>query len=519
MRFFHKLFLCTALILTVSLSVMTCITLSISMENSIQRECNAALSEHQLLEYAIACSILNVVSTGMGVVNEENIAELAERSATLLADTDHFLLVDAEGNVIAGDGRFFNKNSEEYKKSGKVEENNYHLENPEPVKNQSFEEEVNLLAKPKEDQMVYEIQNKSDKQQIFVSSSFSQNHIELCLYTTKDITYIFQDMNLLLQREKQIFLLVLTGSCGIMLLLAWYLTRPIAILKESVSAFSKGNYDSRAEITAKDEFAELAVVYNQMAEALQQKIADLELAAKQKEDFTANFAHELKTPMTSIIGYADMIYQKKMSEEEIRSAAGYIVNEGMRLEALSFKLMDLLTLEHKTFMLEETQMKEFFEDIRESIEPLARKRQVELEFRCSDGWARIEMDLFKTMILNLLDNALKSGGDKIIVLGKIVQYKRERSQKTGNSIHSEKKDERYYRIIIRDNGRGIPEKELARITEAFYMVDKARSRKEHGAGLGLALASRIAAIHDTQIKYRSVVGEGTEVMVDLKTAE
>lgn len=69
------------------------------------------------------------------------------------------------------------------------------------------------------------------------------------------------------------------------------------------------------------------------------------MAAKKQEDFTANFAHELKTPMTSIIGYADTLYQKKMSEDEVHSAAGVILNEGMRLEALSFKLLELITLD------------------------------------------------------------------------------------------------------------------------------------------------------------------------------
>ena len=73
-----------------------------------------------------------------------------------------------------------------------------------------------------------------------------------------------------------------------------------------------------------------------------------------------------------------------------------------------------------------------------------------------------------------------------------------------------------YRIAVSDNGRGIPPEDIERITEAFYMVDKSRSRSEHGAGLGLALVSRIAKLHDTKIHYESESGKGTKAYFDMK---
>ena len=108
---------------------------------------------------------------------------------------------------------------------------------------------------------------------------------------------------------------------------------------------------------------------------------------------------------------------------------------------------------------------------------------------------RVEYDLFKTLLLNLADNAIKSGADTICILG--------RSMDTG------------YQIVISDNGCGIPEEEIARITEAFYMVDKSRSRKQHGAGIGLALASRIAQLHGAELKFESKLHHGTSVFVTL----
>jgi signal transduction histidine kinase len=232
-----------------------------------------------------------------------------------------------------------------------------------------------------------------------------------------------------------------------------------------------------------------------MADTIQEKIRELEDAAQRQEDFTANFAHELKTPMTSIIGYADTLYQKDLSPEQVHQAAGYIMNEGMRLEALSFKLLELITLNRDTFTLEETQMELLFQDIRETITPTAEKRGVVLSCTWEDGWVRLEYDLFKTLLLNLLDNGLKSGGTEVKLEGRV----------EGDQ----------YLISVTDNGRGIPADELERITEAFYMVDKSRSRREHGAGLGLALAEKIARIHGSHLHYESELYEGTCVTLRL----
>ena len=228
-----------------------------------------------------------------------------------------------------------------------------------------------------------------------------------------------------------------------------------------------------------------------MADSIEEKISQLEDAARRQESFTASFAHELKTPMTSIIGYADTIYQKDLSPEQVRQCAWYIMNEGMRLEALSFKLMELQSLKSRDFTLEETEISTLLRDAAETIAPNAAKRGVKLSCAFESGWVRLEYDLFKTLLLNLLDNALKSGASGVLFRGGA--------------------EEGVYHISITDNGRGIPEAELKRITEAFYMVDKSRSRKEHGAGLGLALASRIAELHKTALDYESIPGKGTRV--------
>lgn len=260
-------------------------------------------------------------------------------------------------------------------------------------------------------------------------------------------------------------------------------------------AFAAGNYHRRIKTQARDEIGDLTRSFNQMADTIQDKIGELELAVRQREDFVAAFAHELKTPMTSIIGYADTIYQKRLPPEQVHEAAGYILNEGMRLESLSFKLMELITLDRQDFLLEEMDLGELLRDVEETAFPAALKRKVRLSVTRAPGYARVEYDLFKTLLLNLLDNAFKSGGNQVWLTGEVREDR--------------------YRIRIRDNGRGIPADQVQRITEAFYMVDKSRSRREHGAGLGLALCARIAAIHGTELHYDSAEGEGTTVTVEL----
>ena len=158
----------------------------------------------------------------------------------------------------------------------------------------------------------------------------------------------------------------------------------------------------------------------------------------------------------------------------------------MRLEALSFKLMDLLNLDRGNFILEEMDAEQLLDDVRASILPAAQKRGVAIQSNAAPGWVRVEYDLFKTLLMNLLDNALKSGATTVGLYG----------VPSGGS----------YRISVVDNGRGIPEAELRRITEAFYMVGspaRARSTARDWASRSRQRSRRsITRIWNTQAARR-----------------
>ena len=214
-----------------------------------------------------------------------------------------------------------------------------------------------------------------------------------------------------------------------------------------------------------------------------------------------SFAHELKTPMTSIIGYADLLRSQSLSGEEAQEAANYIFSEGKRLESLSFKLLDLLMMKKEDINLVPTDMKSIIENLTMHLQPVYRKNNISLQCRCAPGYCLTEPDLFRSVLNNLLDNARKAldNGGNILILGERVKG--------------------YYRIRVFDNGRGMPEEAIKHITEAFYRVDKSRSRAQGGVGLGLALCKEIIDIHKGTISFASREGNGTCVTVVLKETE
>ena len=460
MRFFYKIFLSTILILTVSLSTIEYLTVSYSLEHSVQREQDSALAQHQTVKYSIQTVLLNV-EDGLDQENMENIGKTA--AATLWA----------------GCGLYFSQKGQAcYYNSCEIE----------PT------DSGNEVDKG---QLGYEISIDMDgSRYLQVRSQFSQDGRDYLLITEKNVTGLFAEADALRKRCELFYWVILGAASVLLLLLSWTMTRPLAALRNTTWEFTSGDYGARAKVSTHDEVGDLARAFNRMARTIENKIEELKDAARRQEDFTANFAHELKTPMTSIIGYADTLYQKTLPPDQVHQLAGIIMNEGMRLEALSFKLLELITLERSDFQLEEARIDEVILDAAETARPAAVQRGITLECEVQTAWVRLEYDLFKTLLLNLMDNALKSGTDRIEVTGR------------------EMEDD--YQICVTDYGRGIPQAELERITEAFYMVDKSRSRKEHGAGLGLALAARIARLHHTELSYDSTPGKGTTVSFLLK---
>lgn len=314
----------------------------------------------------------------------------------------------------------------------------------------------------------------------------------------RELTEIYGIRRTLLRQYRiALSVLLVLGMAGIYLL-SHYITRPIERLGRTAKRIADGEFSLRSDNKSGDEIGQLARDFNRMADKLVAQMEEKILEAKQKEDFTAAFAHELKTPLTSIIGYADMLNTMKMSEEERAEASFYIYSQGKRLESLSHKLLELVSMDKNPVVLREIPAKRLAENLRETMRPIWSKRGIRGKVEMEKGVIRGDEELLLSLFYNLLDNAAKAmdKGDRGFILLK------------GTAL-----PDGGYEVKTVDNGRGIPKEEIGRITEAFYMVDKSRSRKEGGAGIGMALCQRIIQLHGASMQIDSRLGEGTVIKV------
>lgn len=316
-----------------------------------------------------------------------------------------------------------------------------------------------------------------------------------------DIVYDITSVYAARAQEQNTFRLLLivifvVGSITSMIA-ASLLTKPLEKLSSLAQHISHGDYSARLHIHSGDEIEALANDFNNMADTIEDNISELHFSMEKQEQFMGSFAHELKTPMTSIIGYADLLRSQNMSEDETNEAANYIFSEGKRLESLSLKLLDLLVVKNQETILTPTDPALAVRNVINVMKPELAKEHITLKSSCRKGCCMMDIDLFQSLIINIIDNARKAIDDNGLI-----------------HVAGTVRDANYV-IIIKDNGRGMPPEEITRISEAFYRIDKSRSRAQGGAGLGLAICSKIAEIHQAKIKYKSAVGRGTVVTITL----
>ena len=301
-----------------------------------------------------------------------------------------------------------------------------------------------------------------------------------------DIVYDITSVYASRAQEQNTFRLLLiaifvVGSITSMIA-ASLLTKPLEKLSSLAQHISHGDYSARLHIHSGDEIEALANDFNNMADTIEDNISELHFSMEKQEQFIGSFAHELKTPMTSIIGYADLLRSQNMSEDETNEAANYIFSEGKRLESLSLKLLDLLVVKNQETILTPTDPALAVRNVINVMKPELAKEHITLKSSCRKGCCMMDIDLFQSLIINIIDNARKAIDDNGLI-----------------HVAGTVRDDNYV-IIIKDNGRGMPPEEITRISEAFYRIDKSRSRAQGGAGLGLAICSKIAEIHQAKIQ-------------------
>ena len=219
-------------------------------------------------------------------------------------------------------------------------------------------------------------------------------------------------------------------------------------------------------------------------------------AAKSRQDFTANVSHELKTPLTAISGYAELVENKMVDEDQTVRFAHEIRKNAARLLSLINDILRLSELDELEMPVQ-PQKVELFSLTREvcgNLQLQADARHIRLQCFGREVEITGDRELIKEMMENLVQNAIR--------------YNRE-----GGYVQVTVKDAGRPAFVVEDNGIGIPQEAQERVFERFYRVDKSRSRETGGTGLGLAIVKHIVQIHDAHLELASTLGKGTKITV------
>ena len=215
-----------------------------------------------------------------------------------------------------------------------------------------------------------------------------------------------------------------------------------------------------------------------------------------KREFFANASHELKSPLTSIIGYQQLIQQGILTtSEEIQDATLRTIKEAQRMNKLIIEMLDLSRLENNVqTILEDVKISKIINDCLQELTPSIEKKNIEIDLNLDDVTITTsQSDLYK-LIKNILDNAIiynNENGKIIIIL---------------------KNNE----LTISDTGVGISKEDLEHIFERFYRVDKTRSKESSGTGLGLSIVKHICILYGYKINIESQIGIGTEIKISFQ---
>ncbi len=353
------------------------------------------------------------------------------------------------------------------------------------------------LPVPSADQCSYLLVADKNGQGLVIMSIISAGDTNLELVARFDVSHIYEIREAQQKQYFIVYMAVVFFGIVASVVLSFALTRHLHRLTTTVRKISGGDLSKRSRIPSNDEFGQLSRDLDAMADKLQENIIRLESDMQRQESFMGAFAHELKTPMTSIIGFADLLRQGNLDENTRMMAADYIYSEGHRLERLSFKLLDLLLLKKDEVIMKRVWLGNYLAEVDRALAPNMKNKGIRLVCRAEQKRVALEPDLVKSLLYNLVDNASKAmdNGGIIAVRATVIP---------GGC---------QFQVV--DNGRGMEKAELAKITEAFYRVDKARSRSQGGAGLGLALCKQIVELHNGNISFASEPGKGTRVTVNL----
>lgn len=317
------------------------------------------------------------------------------------------------------------------------------------------------------------------------------------------IIYVYYPLAKISELAQQEVILLVTGAVMFLLVAAFFvyygmgkILQPLAKLQRAVGKMTKGHYETRVEVTSKDEIGSLSAAFNQMAAAIQRE-------DEAQKSFLATVSHELRTPISYVKGYSEAIKNGLVDAQQKEEAVQIIAKEAARMERLTNEFMQLARKDEMT--VSEYDPLVLAESLRDAIclvSQQAMNKQIQIKQNFDEELIVIgDEQKLKQVWINVIENAIR--------------YSHEHAQiiMTTSQLDNEAV------ITIQDFGIGIPEEDVPHVTERFYRVNKARSRMDGGSGLGLSIVEQIIQQHNGSLKIESKVEQGTNVMITLPLME
>lgn len=460
-------FLC--LIIYVMSMILTAVVVTSSTYNSLlQKEIERSLDEQRSIKTSITVILANNIDTTYA--EADKLKNCAVRITDMFSSDSVWLQIYSKNYILISSsfpGRYENNVSE-----------------------------MNNLSSRK-----YVLKRINGKHYLFINDFVDFNVDSVILTTIKDVT------DLDAQKDNMYLSFLRTSGIGLVIMsflvimLGSFITKPIEYLTVAAKRLSSGNYKDGVNINSKDEIGTLSQQFNLMAQEIENKIQELEVESLNKQDFIDNLTHELRTPLTSIIGYSELLMGIKYDENSFNKGLGFIYSEGKRILNMVNALMDLILTRVNSITPILCSMKGLILNAFESTALKAKEKNIQLCCHGEDYSTFLDEELFKIVLINLIDNAIKASAS-----GSSIEIYCTADDSEGN-------------VVVKDHGMGIGEEHIKKILEPFYRVDKSRSRLEGGLGLGLALVKSIVSLHHGSIKIESEVGKGTSITVTIPLKE
>lgn len=469
LKLWQQIFFYSLAMIMLAIDLVAALLLFRSQQLLVQQEQARGITEHQTFSVNLMNNVLyERLKQNRFFLPEETVSELMGKQVKTVTEAGKGVFITTDSLIIAS------RNPEAIQRS-------LSLKGEAPV--------------PEKDTYQLQIIDVGEHSHLIVHTRLSVEGRDYNLYTSSDVTHIYRFRDQQMQFIRIVSVICACVIAGILLVTLLWLLAPLRNINDTTRQIAKGNYEIRLREQGSQELIELCRNMNLMADAVEQNVDGLQKVADDRKDFIDNLAHEMKTPLTSILGFADLLrVQRTVEDGQRQEYAGIIVEEAKRLRTLSGKLMELIMVGNTQIEKTPQPLPKLFAEVQTVLAPMLEKNGITLQAFPIDGIIEADPELFKSLLYNLIDNAAKASP-----AGGLVRLE---AELLGPDL---------VQIVVQDFGIGMPQEELRKVVQPFYMLDKSRTRQQGGAGLGLALCVEIVRLHGGELHLESQPGHGTTV--------